>query len=37
MSKIANGEEYKVTPTIEDSTIFDYLEPVIQEVVARNK
>lgn len=35
MSKIANGEEYKITPTIEDPTIFEYLEPVIQELIAR--
>ena len=35
MSKIANGEEYKVTPTIEDPKIFEYLEPVIKELMAR--
>lgn len=34
MSKIANGEEYKITPTIEDATIFDYLGPEIQRLVA---
>jgi len=35
MSKIANGEPYTVTPTVEDPNIFDYLEPVIQELVGR--
>ena len=35
MSKIANGEEYKVTPTIENPKIFEYLEPVIKELMAR--
>jgi len=29
MAKIANGQPYTVTPTIEDATIFDYLEPEI--------
>lgn len=33
MSKIANGKEYKITPTIEDPTIFEYLAPVIEKVV----
>ena len=33
MSKIANGKPYKVTPTIEDATIFDYLEPEIVKLV----
>lgn len=32
MSKIADGQEYTITPTIEDPTIFEYLEPVIKEV-----
>jgi len=35
MSKIANGEEYNITPTIEDPTIFEYLEPVIRDAFAR--
>ena len=35
MSKIANGEEYKITPTIDDPKIFDYLEPVIQKLMGR--
>lgn len=35
MSKIANGEDYKITPTIEDPNIFDYLGPVIQELVQK--
>jgi hypothetical protein len=34
MSKIANGEEYTITPTVEDPAIFDYLEPVIQQLIA---
>lgn len=33
MANIANGKEYKITPTIEDPTIFDYLEPEIQRLV----
>ena len=37
MSKIANGEDYKITPTIEDPTVFDQLEPIIQELVGRKK
>ena len=32
MTKIANGEAYSVTPTVEDDTIFDYLEPIIQKI-----
>ena len=35
MSKIANGEEYKVTPTIDDPGVFDYLEPVIHDLMGR--
>ena len=34
MSKIANGEEYKITPTIEDANIFkNFLEAEIQQLV----
>ena len=33
MSKIANGEPYKITPTIEDASIFEYLEPKIVELI----
>lgn len=33
MSKIANGKEYKVTPTIEDPNIFEYLAPEICKLV----
>lgn len=33
MAKIANGEEYKITPTVEDPLIFEYLEPEIQKLV----
>ena len=33
MSKIANGEPYKITPTVEDVTIFDYLEPEILKLL----
>jgi len=33
MTKIANGEDYTITPTIEDPNIFDILEPQIKEVV----
>mmetsp|Transcript_26088 Transcript_26088/g.71856 ORF Transcript_26088/g.71856 Transcript_26088/m.71856 type:complete len:709 (+) Transcript_26088:150-2276(+) len=35
MAKIANGEEYSITPTIEDATIFDYLGPIITELVQK--
>lgn len=37
MSSIANGESYKVTPTIEDASVFDHLIPIIQEAVRRKK
>lgn len=37
MSKIANGEDYNITPTIEDPTIFEYLEPVIKKLVGKKK
>jgi propionyl-CoA synthetase len=37
MSKIANGEPYKITPTIEDATVFDHLVPAIQESVQNKK
>lgn len=37
MSKIANGEAYKVTPTIEDASVFDHLIPAIQESVRQKK
>ena len=33
MAKIANGQTYTITPTIEDATVFDHLEPAIQELV----
>jgi propionyl-CoA synthetase len=33
MSKIANGQPYSITPTIEDSDIFNYLEPEIIKTV----
>jgi hypothetical protein len=33
MAKIANGENYTITPTIEDPNIFDILEPQIKELV----
>jgi propionyl-CoA synthetase len=33
MAKIANGQEYTVTPTIEDPKVFDYLAPIIQDLV----
>lgn len=32
MSKIANGQEYTVTPTVEDPNIFTYLEPIVKEL-----
>jgi propionyl-CoA synthetase len=35
MSKIANGQEYTITPTVEDPAIFEYLEPIIKALVAR--
>ena len=34
MQKIANNEEYAITPTIEDRTVFDALVPAIQSLVA---
>lgn len=34
MSKIANEEAYKITPTIENPTVFDHLIPVIQDLVS---
>lgn len=34
MRKIANGEEYTVTPTIEDPRVFDVLSPVILKLVS---
>lgn len=33
MRKIANGEEYTITPTIEDANVFDDLSPVIKKLV----
>ena len=33
MRKIANGEAYTITPTIEDPNIFDALEPMIKKLV----
>ena len=33
MRKIANGEEYTVTPTIEDPNVFTDLSPVILKLV----
>ena len=35
MRKIANGEEYTVTPTIEDPNVFADLTPIILELVNR--
>jgi propionyl-CoA synthetase len=37
MSKIANGEPYKITPTIEDATIFDTLAPEIVRLMENRK
>jgi hypothetical protein len=37
MSKIANGEEYTITPTVEDPAVFEYLEPIIQELIGRKR
>jgi propionyl-CoA synthetase len=37
MSKIANGEPYKITPTIEDATIFDTLAPEIVRLMENQK
>ena len=36
MSKIANSEEYTITPTIDDPTIFEYLEPQIRQLVEQD-
>ena len=35
MAKIANGEKWTITPTIEDSTVFESLAPVIKDLVAQ--
>lgn len=35
MAKIANGLGYAITPTIDDPTIFEYLEPEIIKLVKR--
>eukprot|EP00985_Skeletonema_marinoi_P013039 scaffold6427_cov202-Skeletonema_marinoi.AAC.7 len=35
MRKIANGEDYVVTPTVEDPNIFDELTPFILKVVGK--
>jgi propionyl-CoA synthetase len=35
MTKIANGQDYKITPTIEDPAIFDYLAPEIVNLMKR--
>ena len=37
MTKIANGEAYKTTPTIEDLAIFDYLAPEIVMLMKGSK
>ena len=37
MTKIANGEAYKITPTIEDPAIFDYLVPEIVKLMKRSR
>jgi propionyl-CoA synthetase len=37
MRKIANGEDYVITPTIEDPNIFDELQPIILDVVNKRK
>lgn len=34
LSKIANGEKYTVTPTVDDPEIFKYYEPIIHEMIA---
>jgi propionyl-CoA synthetase len=34
MTKIANNKPYKITPTIEDPTVFDHLEPAIRNLVS---
>jgi propionyl-CoA synthetase len=35
MAKIANGEEYKITPTVDDPLIFEYLEPQIKKLIQK--
>lgn len=35
LSKIANNQEYKITPTVEDVSVFDDLTPVICNLVGR--
>jgi hypothetical protein len=37
MSKIANGEPYNITPTIEDASVFDHLVPSIQKSVEQKR
>lgn len=34
MARIANGQPYKVTPTIEDRSVVDDIQPAIQNAVA---
>lgn len=35
MSKIADGKPYKITPTIEDATVFDHLNPAILDLMQK--
>lgn len=37
MSKIANGQPYTITATIEDASVFDHLIPAIEESVRQKK
>jgi hypothetical protein len=35
MSKIANGEPYKISPTIEDESVVEILAPKILDLVGK--
>jgi propionyl-CoA synthetase len=37
MAKIANGQPYNITPTIEDEKVFDHLAPAILDLVGNKK
>lgn len=37
MAKIANGEKYSISPTIEDKSVVEKIAPIIQDLVAKKK
>jgi propionyl-CoA synthetase len=32
MAKIANGEPFKITPTVDDPGVFTYLQPILERL-----